>query len=223
MALVVDPHNSGMASGSVGSLTASRNRAGAIMRRRVKPVQPRSPAVTKQRYAFTKQNRNFLNLTVAQQTLWDQFGDANPVTNKLGQSIYNTGINWYIALSSRLYRANVSIASSPPINAEPTFLPYVSIAQNSAGEGIKIGFNESFSLANRVWVYGTGALSQSRNFKSKSMRLLTLFNNQVTSANPTLIASPVQDGTAYQFETRSVDAHGRATAPQRFTVYPVSS
>lgn len=223
MALVVDPHNSGMASGSVGSLTASRNRAGAIMRRRAKPVSPRSPSQTFQRYAFAKMNRNFLNLTQAQQTEWDLFGDNNAVTNKLGQTIYNTGINWYTALSTRLFRANVSIASTPPLNANPTFLPYVSISQAAPGGNIICEFDTSFSLANRVWVYGTEALPQSRQFKSNSMRLVTIYKNVLSSASLILKSSPVEDGTAYQYETRSVDAHGRATAPQRFTVYPVSS
>lgn len=225
MALVINPYYSGEASGKVGSLVAGRNRTGAYIRQNARPVNPRTPTQTKQRVDFVYVSQQFLTLDVTRIQQWQDFADNYTVTNKLGQSSNNTAINWFIGLNSRLYRAGFSVHLSPPLNPEPTFLPGVSLGQTAAGNPITVGFNVSITAGKAVWVYGTSALTKTRNFKAGSMRLLTIFKSTSTPVNYTLVAAAnlVMDISSYQYETRSVDANGRATSPLRFTVFPVDT
>jgi hypothetical protein len=224
MALVKNPFYSGEASGQVGALVAARNRTGPYIRQNAKPVQPRTPTQTKQRYDFVGVSNEFLNLSTTRVEAWNDFANNYTVTNRLGDSTRIIGRNWFIALNSRLLRGNVSVVYEPPLNPEPTFLPGVSLGQTASGESIVVGLNASLTGNNRLWVYGTGALTKTRRFKSGSMRLLTIFQTMSAVYNYTLIDSTdlVFDNSSYQFETRSVDANGRATAPLRFTVFPES-
>lgn len=225
MALVKNPFYSGQASGKVGSLVASRNRNGAYIRQNAKPVRPNTPTQTLRKYEFVQASNAFLQLSTTHVDEWNDFSDNYTVPNKLGDATRITGRNWFIGLNSRILALGVSVALSPPLNPEPTFLPNVSVAQTAAGNAITAGISVSLPAGSSLWVYGTNALTKTRRFKSGSMRLLTIFQTLTVAVNKTLIASAnlVMDTSSYQFETRSVDAQGRATAPLRFTVFPVDT
>lgn len=224
MALTINPFHSGQASGKVGSLVAGRNRTGAYIRQNAKPVQPRTPTQTLVRYDFTRVSDAFLNLSTTHIDEWNDFGDNYTVPNKLGQATTITGRNWFIALNSRLLRLGVSVALSPPLNPEPSFLPNVSIAQVGASTAINFGTSITLAANQSVWIYATNALLKTRRFKAGSMRLLTLFAavTKAISIQLKTVLSDQMNESSFQFETRSVDEFGRATAPLRFTVFPAS-
>lgn len=224
MALVKNPFQSGEASGKVGSLVASRNRSGAIMRQNAKPVQPRTPSQTGQRYAFTQVSNGFLSLSTTNIEDWNNFGNNYTVPNRLGDASNITGRNWFIGLNSRLLRAGLSMHYSPPLNPEPTFLPNVSLAQTAGGGAINVGFNVSIADGNRLWIYGTNNLTKTRRFKAGSMRLLTIFDTGDSATNYSIRGTSDLsfNDSSVQFETVSVDSDGRATAPLRFTIFPAS-
>lgn len=224
MALTINPFQSGQASGKVGSLVAGRNRTGSYIRQNAKPVQPRTPTQTLVRYDFTRVSDAFLNLSTTHIDEWNDFGDNYTVPNRLGQSTTNTGRNWFIGMNSRLLRLGVSVQLSPPLNPEPSYLPFVSIAQTSAAGPINFGVGTTAGANQSIWVYGTNNLLRTRRFKAGSMRLLTLMRAVTQGMNFSLIpaGSLSFDDSSVQFETRSVDEFGRATAPLRFTVFPAS-
>jgi len=224
MALVINPFQSGQASGKVGSLVAGRNRTGAYIRQNAKPVQPRTPTQTLVRYDFTRVSDAFLNLSTARIDAWNDFADNYTIPNRLGQSTTNSGRNWFIAFTSRLFRLGVSQVLDPPLSPEPSYLPFVSIAQTDAAGPINLGVGTSGTANQSIWVYGTNNLLRSRRFKAGSMRLLSIYQALTLSVNVSIVsASALSFGdSSRQFETRSVDEFGRATAPLRFTVYPAS-
>ena len=224
MALVINPFQSGQASGKVGSLVAGRNRTGAYIRQNAKPVQPRTPTQTLVRYDFTRVSDAFLNLSTTRIDMWNDFGDNYTIPNRLGQATTNSGRNWFMALNSRLLRLGVSVQLEPPLSPEPAYLPFVSVAQTAGAGPINFGVGTTAGANQAVWIYGTNNLLRTRRFKAGSMRLLTLHQAVTQGINNIIIpaASLSFNDSSVQIETRSVDEYGRATAPLRFTVFPAS-
>jgi len=107
----------GQMSGSVASVTASRNRFGPYFRNRALPVNPQSAQQVAVRGLFTMYSQMWGGvLTQAQRDSWNLYASNVPVINPLGDSIFLTGQNWYIA-------ANV-----PRAQADPTNLPALTTA-----------------------------------------------------------------------------------------------
>lgn len=223
MALVVDPFNSGQASGKVGSQVASRNASGAIMRRNAKPVNPKSPTQTQRRYEFTQVGNLFLSLSTARVDSWNQFGANNSVPNRLGISVFNSGINWFKALNSRLLSAGVSIILDPPLSPNPSFLPNVSIAQTGGGN-VLFGSDITIPVRGAIWVNGSGNLTTSRRFRANGTRNVTIYATNTMPLNFTLTSAAdlSLNDSSRQYEWFAVDEFGRSTAPVRVILFPSS-
>lgn len=87
-------------SGSIGGSTYARNRFGYYLRPRTKPVNPNSSlqVVVRTAMAFFTQ-RWHDTLTSAQRIAWATYAAAVPVKNRLGETVYITGFNWYLAVN----------------------------------------------------------------------------------------------------------------------------
>lgn len=100
--------------GSVGGLTASRNRGGAYFRGRVAPVQPGSA----EQNAVKQLLSSLVNvwssiLTASQRAAWDNYADLVHLPNSLGVYRNVGGLGMYV-------RGNL-----PRLQADPTALPRV--------------------------------------------------------------------------------------------------
>jgi hypothetical protein len=87
-------------SGSIGGSTYARNRFGYYLRPRTKPVNPNSTlqiAVRTEMAFFTQRWHD--TLSAAQRTAWATYAAAVPVKNRLGETVYLTGFNWYLAVN----------------------------------------------------------------------------------------------------------------------------
>jgi len=174
VAKVKDPFGAREARGSVGGITASRNSMGQYLRCKASPVQPRSPAQQQRRYTFQKLNRAFQNLTAAQIESWNDFASSWPVTDAFGDAISITGMNWYIALNSRLDAINVSLQTTPPLNPNPSFNPVISIFQNVSTGNIQFSMNLSLPENNAVWLQYSDNLPKTSLFAKKSLKQRTI-------------------------------------------------
>lgn len=224
MAIVIDPYNSGVASGKVGSQVASRNKSGVIIRRQAKPVNPRSASQTSRRYTFTYVQRQFLSLTPAELNEWTQFAASYTVQNRVGQSVNNQAQNWYIGLNTRLHDAGFSLITSPPINPEPTFLPVLTFTQTGGGS-ILFSSNLTIQTNQSIWLNASGNTTRTRIFKSGGMRNVSIFTQTTTilSGATAINSAYLSFGdSARQIEWFAVDEFGRSTAPVRVTIYPTS-
>lgn len=225
MAKVKDPFGAREARGSVGGMTASRNTMGQYLRSKASPVQPRSTAQQTQRYLFQRMVRAFQNLTAARIQMWVDFAAAWPVTDGFGDSIHLTGQNWFVAFSTRLERASVSLNYEPPLNPNPSYTPTYTLYQNTTDDGdIKIGqINPTLSGDNRLWVFYTGNHPLSSRFAKKDMRLRTMLDSTVSNPHELIqYASLSPDDSVRQFEIFAVDSAGRATPVQRHNIFPVT-
>lgn len=226
MAKVKNPFLSVDARGSVNGMTASRSRSGQIMKAKSSPVQPRTQSQQSRRYTFARLNRQFQSLTDEQIQAWNDFASNWTVTDKFGDAIKITGLNWFEALNSRLDAIKVSLQSTPPLNPNSTFNAYVSIFQDTASTGnIYYRFTGTVSLPGNwaVWLGYSSNLPLTSQFKKKSLKLREIITTPSFS-NVTLIShSDLSYGDSLrQFEWFGVDDNGRATPRQRVTIYPVN-
>lgn len=102
------------ASGSIGGVTYSHNRSGMYRRARRVPVNPNTTFQQSQRDAFTSASAFWRTLTAPQRAAWEAYAAASPTTNPLGQTIYLTGSQQYVAANSLALRYGLGLVTGAP-------------------------------------------------------------------------------------------------------------
>jgi hypothetical protein len=139
------------ASGSVGGLTASHGRSGSYFRQRSIPVNPNT--------SFQQAMRNITGnlatawvttLTDVQRAAWDAYGDAVAMTNRVGDTIYLTGLNHFIRSNAPRIQA-----SEPRVDDAPTIfaLTDVTLPSMTISEGtqlVSVAYDNTDAWANEV-------------------------------------------------------------------------
>lgn len=101
------------ASGSVGGVTYGHNKSGMYMRARTVPVQPNSSAQLQVRDALTNLVTAWKEtLTPAERAAWELYAQNVPVTNPLGDSVKNSGQNWYIGANTPRLQAIAKLSAT---------------------------------------------------------------------------------------------------------------
>lgn len=83
-------------SGSVGGVTAARNRYGAYLRNRTVPVNPGTARQLAARAAFSGATLRWATLTDAQRQGWQAYATGTPLVNKLGETITLSASAMYV-------------------------------------------------------------------------------------------------------------------------------
>lgn len=101
------------ASGSVGGLTYTRSSQGMVMRARSIPVQPNTTFQQQVKQSLTNLVTRWTEtLTAAQRAAWDLYASNVTVVNKVGDTVNNTGQNWYIAANTPRLQVNAKITAA---------------------------------------------------------------------------------------------------------------
>ncbi len=144
----------GSASGSVGAVTLSHNKGGSYMRTRKIPTNPSSAAQVLARNRMADLTNRWLNtLTDLQRTDWETYAANVPVNNRIGQQIFLTGINWYVASNSLRNQAGLSRSDDAPATFN---LAAFTIIDLTASEAL-----QTISVAHTIiddWLDDDGAL-----------------------------------------------------------------
>jgi hypothetical protein len=90
MAIII-PGPGTPSSGSLGSITYSRNRYGAYTRNRTNPVNPNSPLQSRSRQIFNAAIAAWGEMTGVQRTAWENWAASTPWLNKAGETVNLTG------------------------------------------------------------------------------------------------------------------------------------
>ena len=101
------------ARGSVGGITASRNRGGAYIRARIKPTQVPSDARSRARADLGSQASAWAALTPDQRAAWDDRATTWTTVNKLGEVIKISGFNWFCRTNASRSLAGQGQVSDP--------------------------------------------------------------------------------------------------------------
>jgi len=98
-----------------GGTVFSKVRFGAINRRKVSPVQPRTPFQTTVRALFTLLSQRWATqLTAVQRAGWIALAQAHPRSDVFGNQIILTGLQMYQSLNRNLQTISVAIIDDPP-------------------------------------------------------------------------------------------------------------
>ena len=136
-------------SGSLGGITAARNKGGQYLRARVVPVDPGSPAQTTLRTVFS-------GLAVAWQTIlsqaerdaWDTYAENVTVVNRIGETVNITGFNMYIRSNTPRVQAGFARVDPGPTNFNLGEFTDVSIDIAGGGAVVSVTFNANDTWAN---------------------------------------------------------------------------
>ena len=104
------------ARGSIGGVTLSRGRGGAIARNRSKPVNPRSSRQESLRGQTAHLSRYWSKTLTAQQRAdWNAYAAGTSWTNKLGDSIQINGNAAFMRLNALLIQAGGALTPAAPL------------------------------------------------------------------------------------------------------------
>lgn len=218
----------GAPSGGLGSIVFSHGRSGAIMRTRVIPTNPGSAAQVLARNRMADLTNRWHNtLNAAQRAAWDTYGTNVPVLNRIGQQIYLTGINWYVACNSLRNQAGgtlVRVDDAPTIFNLASF-SLVSITVSEATQQISIAYasgdNWTFDDG-ALCAYATRPMNPSVNYNNQPFRFADAIEGD-TAAPPAApqtfpLPFPVVADQAVWTRFNCVIADGRIGASQQYRV-----
>lgn len=129
--------------GSMGGVTASRNKGGGYLRARVKPTNPSSEAQQEVRQAFAIAIAAWSTLTTTQRNAWNAYAQQTPVTDSLGEQITHTGRSWYVAQAAFARRLAQPAAENAPLTPGLGALGEPSGVSLSVADGISFNFAAS--------------------------------------------------------------------------------
>lgn len=100
-----------------GGTVFTKTRFGAMNRRKVSPIQPRTTEQTQVRSLFSLLSKRWATeLTAAQLAGWRALASANPKSNVFGNNIILTGLQMYQSVNRNLQTIGVAIIDDPPAN-----------------------------------------------------------------------------------------------------------
>lgn len=206
------------ASGSVGGITASRNRYGQYMRVRAVPVNPNTAQQQDVRGAFLDATTRWALLTEAQRTAWSVYAQNTPVLNKLGASVVLSGNAMYVRCNAPRIQFGLSpVDAGPTTFGMPTYTAEVATLL-AAGQVGSVTFDNADTWA--ITTGGALAVFLSRpfgpgiNFFAGPYQLSTIVLGD-TGTPPTSPAAvtplpfPITIGQKVGWRIRTTDADGR--------------
>lgn len=141
-------------SGSIGGTTYSRNRYGAYMRFRAKPVIATSAAATQAKNFMTAASQAWRGLTAAQRLQWGTWAQGNPIIDNLGMPQILQGNSAYCRLATRLLQMGQALPTAPPSEAAPDALATMTITADIGAGTSEIAFTATPLAAGlRLWGY----------------------------------------------------------------------
>lgn len=218
----------GAPSGSIGAVVFSHNRGGSYMRTRKVPTNPSSAAQVLARNRMSALTNYWYNgLTAAERQGWETYAANVPVTNRIGQQIYLTGLNWYVAMNSLRDQAAGAItwlADAPTIYNLASF-DIGAITASEATQGISATYT-----AGSDWEDDDGALlcwatrpqNASVNFNNLPYRYASaVYGNTTTPPpSPAVFTAPFAFVAGQKLFVRinCINPDGRIGAQQKYEV-----
>jgi len=221
MALILPIH--GQMSGSIGGNTFARNKGGQYVRQRVIPTDPATPAQQTRRSVFAALTVAWSSsLTQDQRDAWDLYGANVATTNRLGQAIFLSGMNWFISANTMQNSIGGSFIEDGPTVFTLAELSATSIAVDVSAQTAEVTFSALDGWANEdggfLIIQQGQPVNVSVNFFRGPFRIMggVLGADLVPPTSPTgfgtLLFAIAESQRAF-FRLRAVRADGRISTP----------
>lgn len=130
--------------GLVGGLIFARNKGGLYVKNFATPINPQTTRQTDVRNDFATLVDDWQSRLIGlERTAWNDYGENNPVLNRLGELINISGLNWFIKLNALRLQASLTVVDDPPIGSS-TGVPDTTLSVDDidlGGASIDVGFN----------------------------------------------------------------------------------
>ena len=158
--------------GKIGGHVASKNRAGAYLRTKVTPVNPRSAKQVAVRARLGTLAIAWRGLTAAQRIQWNSAVAAFKQTDIFGDLRNPTGFNLYQRLNNNLAIAGIAAISVPPLPLAVSALATMTPTQAPAG-ATSIGYTATPTPAlHTLVVKATAPVSPGKSFVKSEFRII---------------------------------------------------
>lgn len=218
----------GEARGSLGGITAARNRYGLYFRQRVVPVNPNSPRQQFVRTVFQFLAFDWVNtLTQLQRDAWNLYGENVLLKNKLGDDIQLIGYSHFQRSNGAILAAGGTAVLDGPTNfslpgADVTFAAAIS----EATQLISVTFDNTLGWANQdaghMLVHMALPRAGSRDFIGGPTRVADAIDGDAITppTSPATIAVPFAVAQTQKTEVlaRIIEDDGRVSSLFRVTV-----
>ena len=222
----------GAPSGAMGGIVFSHNRGGSYIRTRVVPTNPRSAAQVLARNRMSNLTNIWINtLTQLQRDSWDTYAANVPVTNRIGQQIFLTGLNWYVACNSLRSQAGGTIArvdDAPTVFNLASFT-IIGVIASEATQVISIGFASGDDWAlddGAMLAYATRPQNATVNYNNLPYRFADqeYGDTAVPPVTPFAAAAPFPFvvGQRLFVRVQVINPDARIGAEQRYSVIAVA-
>lgn len=210
------------ASGSIGGLTASRNKGGPYFRMRAIPVNPSTGPQVAVRLAMADLSNAWVTtLTQLQRDGWDQYALNVPLVNALGQARTVTGLNQFVRSNTpRLQVGLAQVDDAPVIFTIGGFTP-VSIVVSNAAQTVATSFEVTDDWVEEdgsaMLIQGSRLQNESINFfKGPYQSIPPILGAVIPETSPVVqaVPFPVSSLQKYFGRYRVTRADGRLSAPQ---------
>ena len=131
-------------SGSLGGITAARNKGGQYLRARVVPVNPSSFPQTSLRTIFGSLANSWgTTLTAAQRAAWDTYASNVTVVNRIGETINLTGFQQYIRSNTPRKQALLPQVDDGPTTMNIGDFSPMTVSIVGGGTTLSIAFDDT--------------------------------------------------------------------------------
>lgn len=142
-------------SGSIGATVYSHNRSGAYIRARSVPVNPATD-----RQIAARNRMDYLvdawktTLTQAQRDAWEQYAAGTPWLNKLGDSIYLTGLNMYVRTNTLVLQAGgTDIDTAPGVLGVAAAEQDLAVVASEAAHTLSVSYDDTADWCDLAGAY----------------------------------------------------------------------
>lgn len=209
------------ASGSIGGATFSHNKGGMYVRSRAIPTDPNTQYQAAVRAILAQVSTGWRELASAVRAGWADYAAQTPITNALGDTVYLSGQQWYIAGMVPRLNGGLSLVATAPetpgmLELTPPDIPSVTSNDNT----FAISYVNTDSWAGEV---GGALLVQAGkpqgagvNFFKGPWRFLGKVNGALTPpTSPTNMLAEwnVPENSRNWVRFRAVGADGRISQP----------
>ena len=209
-------------SGSLGGLTFSHNRGGAYVRDRAVPTQPNTAQQAAVKAIFGALSTAWrATLTAAQRDDWDLYAAATPLTDKLGQPFFPTGLNMFIRGNTGLAQGAFDVIFPGPVTPGlPTFTAPSAVSIEATTNVATIAFEATDAWVDidetHLEIYASRGQGASINFfKGPYQYAGSVDGDSVTApTSPAAITVPfnLSDDQKVFFRATLIDEEGRKGA-----------
>ncbi len=128
-------------SGAVGGIVFSHNRGGSYIRTLKVPTNPASAFQVLARNRMSDLTNRWLNtLTDAQRDDWATYAANVPIVNRIGEQIFLTGLNWYVASNSLRNQAGLLRSDDAPATFNLAAFSITTIVASEATQVVQVGY-----------------------------------------------------------------------------------